>query len=35
MVSGAIATETTADALIGDPAAQRRWLGVEPLADVA
>ena len=35
MVSGAIATETTAEALIGDPAAQRRYLGVEPLADVA
>jgi branched-chain amino acid transport system ATP-binding protein len=35
MVSGAIATETTAEALTGDPAAQRRYLGVEPLADVA
>jgi len=35
MVSGAIATETTAEALIGDPVAQRRYLGVEPLADVA
>jgi len=35
MVGGAIATETTAEALMGDPAAQRRYLGVEPLADVA
>ena len=35
MVSGAIATETTADALANDPAAQRRYLGVEPLADAA
>jgi branched-chain amino acid transport system ATP-binding protein len=35
MVSGAIATETTADELTGDPAAQRRYLGVEPLADGA
>jgi branched-chain amino acid transport system ATP-binding protein len=32
MVAGSIATETTAEALIGDPAAQRRFLGVEPLA---
>jgi branched-chain amino acid transport system ATP-binding protein len=32
MVAGAIATETTAEALIADPAAQRRYLGVEPLA---
>ena len=35
MVSGAIATETTAAALVADPAAQRRYLGVEPLADAA
>jgi branched-chain amino acid transport system ATP-binding protein len=35
MVAGAIATETTAKALLGDPAAQRRYLGVEPLADAA
>jgi branched-chain amino acid transport system ATP-binding protein len=35
MVAGTIATETTADALLGDPAAQRRYLGVEPLADAA
>jgi branched-chain amino acid transport system ATP-binding protein len=32
MVAGTIATETTADALANDPAAQRRYLGVEPLA---
>jgi branched-chain amino acid transport system ATP-binding protein len=35
MVAGSIATETTAEALIADPAAQRRYLGVEPLADAA
>jgi branched-chain amino acid transport system ATP-binding protein len=35
MVTGTIAAETTAEALIGDPAAQRRYLGVEPLADAA
>jgi branched-chain amino acid transport system ATP-binding protein len=35
MVAGSIATETTAEALLGDPAAQRRYLGVEPLADAA
>jgi branched-chain amino acid transport system ATP-binding protein len=35
MVAGTIATETTAEALLGDPAAQRRFLGVEPLADAA
>jgi branched-chain amino acid transport system ATP-binding protein len=35
MVTGQIATETTAKALMGDPAAQRRYLGVEPLADAA
>ena len=32
MVSGRIAAETTAAALEGDPEAQRRFLGVEPLA---
>jgi len=32
MVGGEIATETTADALSGDPDLQRRYLGVEPLA---
>jgi branched-chain amino acid transport system ATP-binding protein len=32
MVSGQIAAETTSAALIGDPDAQRRFLGVEPLA---
>ena len=32
MVSGRIAAETTAEALIGDADAQRRYLGVEPLA---
>jgi branched-chain amino acid transport system ATP-binding protein len=32
MVAGSIATETTAEALVGDPVAQRRYLGVEPLA---
>jgi branched-chain amino acid transport system ATP-binding protein len=35
MVAGSIATETTAEALMNDPAAQRRFLGVEPLADAA
>jgi branched-chain amino acid transport system ATP-binding protein len=35
MVTGQIATETTAEALMADPAAQRRYLGVEPLADAA
>jgi branched-chain amino acid transport system ATP-binding protein len=35
MVAGSIATETTAEALLADPAAQRRYLGVEPLADAA
>jgi branched-chain amino acid transport system ATP-binding protein len=35
MVTGQIATETTAQDLMGDPAAQRRYLGVEPLADAA
>jgi branched-chain amino acid transport system ATP-binding protein len=32
MVAGRIAAETTAEALINDPDAQRRYLGVEPLA---
>jgi branched-chain amino acid transport system ATP-binding protein len=32
MVSGRIAAETTASALVGDAEAQRRYLGVEPLA---
>jgi len=32
MVSGRIAAETTSDALMSDPEAQRRYLGVEPLA---
>jgi branched-chain amino acid transport system ATP-binding protein len=32
MVSGAIAVETTAAELSGDADAQRRYLGVEPLA---
>ncbi len=31
MVGGQIATETTASALLADPEAQRRYLGVEPL----
>jgi branched-chain amino acid transport system ATP-binding protein len=35
MVTGQIATETTADELANDPAAQRRYLGVEPLPDAA
>jgi branched-chain amino acid transport system ATP-binding protein len=33
MVAGRIATETTAEALVADPDAQRRYLGVEPLAE--
>jgi branched-chain amino acid transport system ATP-binding protein len=33
MVAGRIAAETTAERLIGDPDAQRRYLGVEPLAE--
>jgi branched-chain amino acid transport system ATP-binding protein len=33
MVTGEIATETTAEQLSADPAAQRRYLGVEPLPD--
>ena len=35
MVAGTIATETTAAALLGDPEAQKRYLGVEPLPDAA
>jgi branched-chain amino acid transport system ATP-binding protein len=35
MVAGSIATETTAEALLGDPDAQKRFLGVEPLPDAA
>ena len=35
MVAGAIATETTAVALLADPEAQKRYLGVEPLPDAA
>jgi branched-chain amino acid transport system ATP-binding protein len=33
MIGGRIATETTAEALMADPEAQRRYLGVEPLAE--
>jgi branched-chain amino acid transport system ATP-binding protein len=35
MITGSIAAETTAAKLAGDPAAQRRYLGVEPLPDAA
>jgi branched-chain amino acid transport system ATP-binding protein len=35
MVTGVIAAETTSSELLADPAAQRRYLGVEPLADAA
>jgi branched-chain amino acid transport system ATP-binding protein len=35
MVTGEIAAETTAEELANDPAAQRRYLGVEPLSDAA
>ena len=35
MVAGSIATETTAQALLDDPEAQKRYLGVEPLPDAA
>jgi branched-chain amino acid transport system ATP-binding protein len=35
MATGTIAAETTAEALVADPAAQRRYLGVEPLPDAA
>jgi branched-chain amino acid transport system ATP-binding protein len=33
MVAGSIAVETTAEKLLGDPDSQRRYLGVEPIAD--
>jgi branched-chain amino acid transport system ATP-binding protein len=33
MIGGQIATETTADTLMNSPDAQRRYLGVEPLAE--
>ena len=33
MIGGRIAAETTAEQLANDPEAQRRYLGVEPLAD--
>ena len=35
MMTGSIATETTANELTNDPSAQRRYLGVEPLPDAA
>src|SRR5947208_5352159 len=35
MVAGRIATETTAQALSADPEAQRRYLGVTPLAEAS
>jgi branched-chain amino acid transport system ATP-binding protein len=35
MVAGTIATETTSAALLADPEAQKRYLGVEPLPDAA
>jgi branched-chain amino acid transport system ATP-binding protein len=35
MVAGTIAAETTSEALLADPEAQKRYLGVEPLADAA
>jgi branched-chain amino acid transport system ATP-binding protein len=35
MVSGSIATETTSQELLADPEAQKRFLGVEPLAEAA
>jgi branched-chain amino acid transport system ATP-binding protein len=35
MITGSIAAETTAAELAGDPVAQRRYLGVEPLPDAA
>jgi branched-chain amino acid transport system ATP-binding protein len=35
MITGSIATETTAAELVNDPVAQRRYLGVEPLPDAA
>ena len=33
MVAGRIFTETTSESLVNDPDAQRRFLGVEPLAE--
>ena len=33
MVAGSIAAETTATQILNDPDAQRRYLGVEPLAE--
>jgi branched-chain amino acid transport system ATP-binding protein len=33
MVAGSIATETTSSALLTDPEAQKRYLGVEPLPE--
>ena len=35
MVSGTVATETTSKELLSDPEQQKRFLGVEPLADAA
>ena len=35
MVAGRISAETTAAELVGDPELQRRYLGVEPLAERA
>lgn len=35
MVSGSVATETTSQELLSDPEAQKRFLGVEPLAEAA
>jgi branched-chain amino acid transport system ATP-binding protein len=35
MVSGSVATETTSHELLADPEAQKRFLGVEPLAEAA
>ena len=35
MVAGRIASETTAEQLANDPGLQRRFLGVEPLAEDA
>jgi branched-chain amino acid transport system ATP-binding protein len=35
MVAGSIAAETTSAELLGDPEAQKRYLGVEPLPDAA
>jgi branched-chain amino acid transport system ATP-binding protein len=33
MVAGSIAVETTAEQLRNDPDSQRRYLGVEPIAE--